>query len=369
MAALFAALGGCGDDDGVGPADAGAPVDSGLGIDAGSPTDAGSLDCPPPLSTPAPWTASTVLLPMDGDLRVDALQAEGTHNSYHVQPRSAPSEWQYTQAPLDEQLASQGVRAIELDVWWTPRCGRYRVYHAPVVDAVSTCDWLTDCLQVVRDWSDAHRGHQPMFIQLEIKHVFSAATAEAELSALDAELLSVFPADAIITPAGVRSTRASVRQALDTDGWPTLGFARGRVMFFLDNRGDAFADAYTHGGADLEGRVAFAPGAPSDPFAAIAVLNDPVPDHDAIVAALAAHMLVRTRADSDGVEARANDTSRLTAALASGAHIISTDFPAPVTGLDYSVDIPGGMPARCNPVTAPAGCTPTDIEDPARLAP
>jgi len=134
----------------------------------------------------------------------------------------------------------------------------------------------------------------------------------------------------------------------------------------LDNRGDAFGDAYTHGSADLTARVAFAPAAPIDPWAAIVVLDDPVPDHDAIVAALAAHLLVRTRADTDGVQARA---TRLEAALASGAQIVSTGFPAPVTGLDYSVAIPGGTPSRCNPVTAPAGCAPTDIEDPARLAP
>lgn len=364
---LLAVTSGCGDAGAAVPIDAAASVDGGVADDSGH--DSGTLDCPPPLGMPAPWTPATVSLPMDGVLRVDQLQSEGTHNSYHVQPRTAPAEWQYTHAPLDVQLESQGVRAVELDVWWTPRCGRYRVYHAPVVDAVSTCDWLSDCLQVVRTWSDAHPGHQPLFIQLEIKQLFDAATASDQLAALDAELSAVFPREALLTPADLQGSHASVREGLDTDGWPTLGATRGRVLFFLDNRGDGFGMAYTHGGADLLGRTAFAPGAPSDAFAAIAILNDPVSDHDAIVAALSAHMVVRTRADTDGVEARANDRTRLEAALASGAHIVSTDFPAPVAGLDYSVEIPGGMPSRCNPVTAPAGCGPTAIEDPARLVP
>jgi len=235
------------------------------------------------------------------------------------------------------------------------------------VDGVSTCDWLSDCLRVIRDWSDAHPGHHTLFVQVEIKQPFDAATAAAQLGALDAELLAVFPREAVVTPAEVQRSHASVREALDTDGWLTLGAVRGRVLFFLDGP-DTFYDAYTHGSADLTDRVAFAPGAPSDPYAAIAILNDPIADHDAIQTALAAHLLVRTRADTNGVEARANDRARLDAALASGAHIVSTDFPDPVTGLDYSVAIPGGTPSRCNPVTAPAACTPISIEDPAHLA-
>ena len=63
--------------------------------------------------------------------------------------------------------------------------------------------------------------------------------------------------------------------------------------------------------------------------------------------------IVRTRADSGGEEADNNDTTRLIAALTSGAHSISTDYPAKVDGIDYWVEIPEGNPSRCNPVSAP----------------
>jgi hypothetical protein len=33
------------------------------------------------------------------------------------------------------------------------------------------------------------------------------------------------------------------------------------------------------------------------------------------------------------------------------------------------VEIPGGTPARCNPVTGPKDCTSNDIEDPKFLQP
>ena len=33
-----------------------------------------------------------------------------------------------------------------------------------------------------------------------------------------------------------------------------------------------------------------------------------------------------------------------------------TDFPAKVPETSYFVEIPGGAPSRCNPITAPTEC-------------
>ena len=97
---------------------------------------------------------------------------------------------------------------------------------------------------------------------------------------------------------------------------------------------------------------------------AIDTLNDPVGDAELIAAALAAGHLVRTRADSDGDQARSNDTAQRDAGLASGAHFLSTDFPIPYAETGYVVAMPGGTPSRCNPILAPAECTSEAIEDP-----
>ena len=101
----------------------------------------------------------------------------------------------------------------------------------------------------------------------------------------------------------------------------------------------------------------FAEGNDGDPIESVLVLNEPIAQEARIRAAVEAGFLVRTRADTDGVEPRAGDTTRLEAALRSGAHMISTDFPVPVEGIDYTVEIPGGAPSGCNPVTAPPECT------------
>lgn len=69
---------------------------------------------------------------------------------------------------------------------------------------------------------------------------------------------------------------------------------------------------------------------------------------------------VRTRSDVPLQTVAENDRSMLDAALASGAQLISTDFPqigmSARYGSDFVAALPGGGPARCNPVNAPPGC-------------
>lgn len=61
---------------------------------------------------------------------------------------------------------------------------------------------------------------------------------------------------------------------------------------------------------------------------------------------------------------------RLHGSLASGAQLISTDFPevgmSARYGSDYVAALPGGSPARCNPVNAPPGCRGQGLESEGR---
>jgi hypothetical protein len=102
-------------------------------------------------------------------------------------------------------------------------------------------------------------------------------------------------------------------------------------------------------------------------YAAYHTMNDPLGGQDAISALVEAGFLVRTRADTDGEEARALDYTRLQAALSSGAQFISTDFPRPASDEAYGVTMPDGTPSRCNVVTAPESCFSLAIEDPDKL--
>ncbi|MBI4957060.1 MAG: hypothetical protein HY908_33910 [Myxococcales bacterium] len=318
---------------------------------------------PPPVDV-----QPTYPYPLDDVLRFEHLQAKSTHNSYHVEtPGNTLEAWHYSHAPLGEQLALQGVRHVEIDVRRDAATDSFVVYHLPIVDEQTTCRQFTDCLQALKSWSDGHRAHHPLAVHLESKDG-TQADFEGYFAALHAAILSVWPVGRIVTPALVQGAHASLPEALATDGWPTLGELRGKILFTLDDAGE-FRDAYTHGGGDLAGRLIFPNSEPGVPYAGYAVLNDPVAEASAIAAALSAHLLVRTRADGDVVEPLAGDTTRREAALASGAQFVSTDFPVEVPGVAYSVTIPGGTPTRCNPVTAPAGCTSEALEDPAFVGP
>jgi calcium-dependent phosphoinositide phospholipase C len=351
--------------------------------------------------------------PNDSMLRLNQIQVLGTHNSYHIQPKEPLFSWlmhfssdlalslQYSHPPLDEQFEHQGIRQIELDVYADPngglfanRSGLYfvhqdtashipdldlpgfKVLHVQDLDFESTCWTFVECLQTVKSWSDAHPGHVPIMIQIEAEDeaipIRDAAVPvpfdTAQFDALDAEIRSVFTPAQMITPDDVRGTHATLEEAVRTDGWPTLGQSRGRVLFMLDNEG-GYRDAYLAGHPALAGRILFTSARPGNADAGFIKLNDPVCDFDLIQQVVAEGFVVRTRADADTVEARTGNTQPRDMALASGAQWVSTDYPVPDPsfGTGYFVSIPGGTPARCNPISAPARCSPLDIENPHAL--
>ena len=302
--------------------------------------------------------------PRDGELRVDQLQAKATHNSYHLEPpNNKLIDWKYTHAPLDVQLDKLGVREVELDLHLED--GVFRVFHLKNFDDKTTCDLFSECLAVIKRWSDGHRGHHLLVVQMEAKGGAPGAF-EGYFDELHREILSVWPEKRILTPAKLQGSYPTIKAALAARGWPKLGETRGMILFAMDERGDTQA-AYTHDHKDLNGRLVFPDADPADAYAAFSVANDPTSDAKLIQQAIAAHMLVRTRADSDGTEAAANDTTRQKTALASGVNFVTTDFPVKVAGADYFLEIPGGTPSRCNPLTAPKDCSSRDIESPQQL--
>lgn len=348
---------------------------------------------PPASKAASPTKPAPPRYPLDSTLRLNQIQVLGSHNSYHVQPYpqvlaalskvnvAIAASLDYGHRPLAQQF-DLGIRQIELDVWADPTGGKYarpslplslglpapdpaimrapgfKVMHEANIDTRTRCLTFVLCLRTVKSWSHAHPGHVPIMIDVEMK---DATVTTATFDALDAEIRSVLaPAD-LITPDDVRGTDPSLGHEIRTRGWPVLGKVRGRVMFMLDN--ENFAPIELAGHPSLRGRILFAPSAPSDDDAAVAKLNDPIADAAKIKAALAANMLVRTRSDADTVQARANSTTMRDAALTGGAQFVSTDYEVPDPRFGpYVVKIPGGTPARCNPVTAPPSCRPTDIE-------
>jgi len=302
--------------------------------------------------------------PRDGELRVDQIQLKATHNSYHVQnPDISNPLLAYTHAPLEKQLEHQGVRGLELDAHYDSKQGVFEVFHITLLDEGTRCRLLTDCLRTIKTWSDAHPAHHLVFIHLEPKDNPPATGTEAWFLELESEFLSVWPRDRIVTPDDVRGNVATLREAVQSRGFPTLGETRGKILIYIDNH-ETFRTMYTQGGKDVHGRLMFSDSSPSDPFAAISVLNDPVADQQQILDAVKQHMIVRTRVDSEGSPLPADSGPEFDAAV-SAAQIVTTDFPsADENGGGYVFDLPGGKPSRCNPLTGPKDCTAEDVENP-----
>ena len=351
-------------------------------------------------------------LPAQDELvHLNQIQVIGSHNSYHA--GFAPSERKYLEmknpkalrgldyhhAPLEDQL-SGGVRQVEIDVFADSNGGRFahpaivrsvaaaglpadpdfdpqhemdkpgfKVMHVQDLDERSTCHTFIACLKDVRTWSQAHPRHIPIFILVETKEdtprdMPNAVKAEpftpALFDALDAEIRSVFQPNEIITPDDVRGNTSTLVEAVHAGKWPTLAQARGRVIFLMDQQ--HVGPLYTQGHPSLKGRILFTNAIPGAPDAAFVEQNEG--SLEEINSLVKQGYLVRTRTDESTEQARTNDTTRRDLALSSGAQILSTDYPLsePSPWTKYSVGLPHGLVARCNPVNKPTSCVDSLLE-------
>ena len=348
-------------------------------------------------------------------LKMNQVQVIGTHNSYHreLSPEEEaeydelvrkPGDYQqflaYSHASIPNQLGLQDVRGLELDLFPDPEGGLYaeplvrqrlglgplpdpawrepgiKVFHISDLDYETTCVRFVSCLEQVRDWSSANPGHVPILVMLELKQSDPRAVAEGgvvappwdaeALDGLDKEIRSVFDEAGIITPDDVRRPPLTLEQSVLRHGWPSLEKSRGEVAFLLDNEG-ALNDLYAAGRPNLEGRAIFTNSTPGRPDAAFLKRNDPMGANKSRIQDLVdAGYLVRTRSDLPLSTVTSGDTSMLEAALESGAHLVSTDFPevgmSARYGSDFVARFPDGSTIRCNPINAPRNCRDERLE-------
>jgi len=215
-------------------------------------------------------------------------------------------------------------------------------------------------LQQLKDWSDANPGHFPVFITMEVKGSADQLKADTSLTEpealipktfdqLDSALRAGLGDDKLITPDLVRGDAATLNEAVIANGWPKLSEAAGRFAFILDD-GGAKRDLYMQGHPSLKGRVLFARAEPGIPEAAALILNNP--EDEQIPELVKQGYLVRTRADANTIEARANDYTHFEKACQSGAQIITTDYyqPSQFFGSPYHIVFADSTYVRVNPL-------------------
>lgn len=362
----------------------------------------------------APWAMSLGLMgAAPPPLRINDVQVIGSHNSFKARipapvmmriaqaDAKAAAALDYYHPSLTRQL-DLGVRQLEIDVFADPAGGRYaapagealmaaaglasgfdapamraagfKVLHVPDIDYLSGCVTLVRCLREIDAWSRAHPGHLPLMITINAADHFDGANITPPLpltapllDALDGEIRSVLPPARLITPDAVRKLSATLREAVLADRWPLLAAARGKLYLVLDASTQAAA-LYRRGHPSLRGRVMFAPYDERSPEAAVMIVQDPSVDGARIAGWVRQGYIIRTRTDANTVEARAHATAKRDAAFASGAQSASTDYypgaPDPLN-LGFTISLPGGAMARCNPVRRPGICHVADLAGPA----
>ncbi|WP_314173700.1 phosphatidylinositol-specific phospholipase C domain-containing protein [Streptomyces winkii] len=159
----------------------------------------------------------------------------GVHNAYEQ------DKYEYFADALDS-----GASLLELDVWTNVVGKGWRVSHGNPTGNDNNCEnaasadelrtkerdqSLDGCLADMRAWHDAHPGHPPILIKVEMKDGFydKADRGPDEFDALLREKLG----DALLRPADVTGSHANLDEAVGSSGWPSRDAMAGKFVVDL----------------------------------------------------------------------------------------------------------------------------------------
>ncbi|QJW88950.1 hypothetical protein HNV11_05905 [Spirosoma taeanense] len=349
-----------------------------------------------------PLAVSAVLVPqlppVPDTLKLNQIQCIGSHNSYKqaIDPalfalltRTDSVRFkaiEYSHVSLTEQL-DRGLLNLEIDVYADAKGGKYahpkgldlakgqapfdsngemntpgfKVLHIQDIDFRSNCPTFAGCLRELKNWSDAHPKHYPVFITMNAKDdginrpgfTIPEPFTAFVLDQLDSIIVAGLGRQKLIMPDDIRGKQETLERAVLAGSWPVLKAARGKFLFVLDETGQKRA-TYIAGHSSLWNRVLFTNSEPGTPEAAFVVMNEPVRDEARIQELVKKGYFVRTRADADTREARTNDRSRFAVACRSGAQVITTDYYLPSTHFksDFTISFDNGDYLRPNPLVS-----------------
>lgn len=162
--------------------------------------------------------------------------AVGVHNAYEQE------KYGYFADALDS-----GAALLELDVWTNSLAKGWRVSHSSPTGNANNCanaatsaglrtgprdQYLDGCLADMRAWHDAHPGHRPILVKIEMKDGFNdrGGRGPDELDALLTRRLG----DALFRPADLTgSAHATLDEAVRAEGWPDRSALAGKFLVDL----------------------------------------------------------------------------------------------------------------------------------------
>ncbi len=169
------------------------------------------------------------------DTAYSATTSVGVHNAYEK------DAFPYLAAALDS-----GAGLLELDVWTNAFGPGWLVSHGNPLGNDNNCvgaaspaelrggkrdQSLPGCLADMRAWHDAHPGHRPLLVKVELKDGFNDKRGRGpdELDALLGETLG----DALFRPGDLAAGHATLDEAVRARGWPARGALAGRFVVEL----------------------------------------------------------------------------------------------------------------------------------------
>ena len=330
--------------------------------------------------------------------KLNQTQVIGSHNSYksdmapeiltYLKSLSAATaqSLEYAHLPLEKQL-DMGLRNLELDVFHDPQGGRYanpkgleiiknstgkplsydpekklsapglKLFHVQDIDFQSHHLLFADALMALKNWSNQHPDHHPIFILINAKDAMVPSTisplpfSATALDSIDLEVRTHLGMDKLITPDLVRGTYGSLEAAVLAGNWPNLNEVRGKFLFVLDESEEKIRRYLTQK-PELKNAALFVNLKEGNPEAGFRIINDPISNETYIQDLVKKGYLIRTRADSDTKEARTGDYTKFEKAKSSGAQVISTDYYVPSRFFEstYKVFFEGKRFERANPI-------------------
>lgn len=168
-------------------------------------------------------------------LPYSATTGVGVHNSYDK------AAFPYFADALDS-----GAGMLELDVWTNVFGASWRVSHENPTGNNNNCANATTpaqlrtnsqnrdlggCLTDIRTWHDAHPGHRPVVLKVEMKDGFLGTAGRGPVQ-FDT-LLGAKLGDALFRPADLTGSHATLDEAVQAGSWPTRAQLAGKFIVEL----------------------------------------------------------------------------------------------------------------------------------------
>lgn len=294
---------------------------------------------------------------------VNGIQVVGFTDSYHLPPDEPLllelfPELDFNRPQITDQLEVNHARVIDLTWYPGPNTpGLFTVYSRSL-RTNSHCPATVFCIDDIEFVQRWNPDMGPTFVLMRSVVQWVPGDGEEWLPyASHVTYIDLFEdtVDAtthghIYTPNDLKGEHASVRAAIEADGWPSFDDLRGKIVFILiadEEVRDAYRRQFNFE-EEMDGLGAFiAADDPNDPDSIFFTL--PADQPEQIRQVTQAGFMVHTRVTPE----------EYPAAAAAGAHLFTT---FEISDLDLPT-----LPVSCNPVTGPVNCEPAAFEPPAMI--